>query len=437
MAKHRRSRGSGSIFKQASGNYAYQYIDGTGKRRTKSLRTKSRKDAERLAEDFETAVGAADKEEVLMQSARARNIVKTRDLPLCEVWTEFEKTNPSASAGTLKNYRRALRDFCQWLEDNRPTVTSWTQVDHETASAYLSDLWNTGITANTYHYRRNALGHITKKLAPSYHIDANPWPLTERKTEVKQTRLALTAEQCRNLLDSFDDHEAAIPHREELRTLCLLCMYAGMRLKDAALLQWHTFDLEAGKVEYTPTKTASKGKTALVPILPPLRSALLSLPVDARTGDVLPDVASIYRRNPDGIQKPLVALIQAAVGTDGRDRANGAVQRQVNRSQYGVHSLRHTFATMAAMAGAKPAYLARMLGDNITTVQQYYVHVGFGMKLLDGFDSVPKMIEAKASTDPEREQLRRLADEAPIDTIRALLKTARQPEIAQAIPCPD
>ncbi len=420
--KRRRSRGSGSIIKQASGNYAYQYIDGTGNRRTKSLRTKSRQEAEKLAKDFEQAVNATDREQVVMQAAKARNIIKTRDLPLSEVWTAFETTNPSASTGTLKNYHRALRDFCEWLETNRPTIMSWTQVDHETASAYLADLWNTGIGASTYNYRRNALGHITKKLAPAFHIDANPWPLTERKTEVKQTRLALTANQCGDLLKSLDDHETTIPHRDEMRALVLLSLYGGMRLKDAALLQWNAVDLEAGKIEYTPIKTAAKGKTALVPLLPPLRSALLSLPADSREGDVLPDVAATYRRNPDGIQKPLVALIQGAAGTDGRNKANGFIQRKVTRSQYGAHSLRHTFATMAAMAGAKPAYLARMLGDNITTVQRYYVHVGFGMKLLEGFDNVPKMIEAKATTAPERDQLHRLADELPIEAIRDLLQ---------------
>jgi integrase len=423
-AKKRRSRGSGSIICQPSGNYAFQYIDANGKRKTKSLRTKNQTEAKHLAAEFEKIVQATDREEVLMQAARARNIIKTKDLPLDEVWAAFEKTNPSASSGTLTNYNRALRDFCDWLTDNRPSVKSWTQLDQETATSYLNDLWSTGLSANTYNYRRNALGHITKKLAPRYHIDANPWELTERKAETKQGRLALNAEQATLLLTLLDDPEESIPHREEMRVIAMLCMYAGMRLIDACLLKWHCIDLEAGKIEYTPVKTAKKGKTALVPTLPALRSALLALPCGARTDDVSPAIASTYRRNPDGIQKPLVKLVQTAAGTDGRDRNNHAVQRKVNRSAYGAHSLRHTFATMAAMAGAKPAYLARMLGDNITTVQKYYVHVGFGMELLPGFSGIPKMIEAKAATDPEREQLHRLADALPIESIRELLAMA-------------
>jgi hypothetical protein len=146
---------------------------------------------------------------------------------------------------------------------------------------------------------------------------------------------------------------------------------------------------------------------------------------------VLPAVADTYLRNPDGIQKPLVALVQEAAGTDGRDRTNEAIQRKVTRSVYGAHSLRHTFATMAAMAGVKPAYLALMLGDNITTIQKYYVHVGFGMTLADGFETIPKMIEAKSIEDPARVQLHHLADDLPLSAVRQVLALIKR---GQALP---
>jgi len=99
---------------------------------------------------------------------------------------------------------------------------------------------------------------------------------------------------------------------------------------------------------------------------------------------------------------------------------------------YGAHSLRHTFATMAAMAmamaGVKPAYLALMLGDNITTIQKYYVHVGFGMALADGFETIPKMIEAKSVEDPARAQTPPpcRADDLPLSAVRQVLVLIKQ-----------
>lgn len=425
----KRAHGTGSIVKQDNGVYVFYWTDANGKRCKKSLRTKSRKEAEATAKDLERAVLATDRQEVLMQSARARQIIKSRDLPLADVWAAFEGTNPPASAGTLRNYERALRDFAGWLEVSQPSVTSWTQVDEETARTYLAELWASGITASTYNYRRNALGHITKALSGPYHIEANPWTRPEsRKAEVKQNRKALTSKQASAMLELLDDPERHIIHRDELRVVVLLCLYAGMRLKDACLLQWHSVALDAGQIAYTPAKTAQKGKIAIVPMLPPLRTALAALPgYGGPAGDVLPTVADNYRRNPDGIQKPLVALVQEAAGTDGRDRTNTAVQRKVTRSVYGAHSLRHTFATMAALAGVKAAYLALMLGDNITTVQKYYVHVGFSMALVEGFDTIPKMIEAKSTEDPDRAQLHRLADELPLATVRELLAMLKSP----------
>ncbi|MDX9976367.1 MAG: hypothetical protein RBU21_25555, partial [FCB group bacterium] len=80
--KRRRSKGSGGIVKLPSGFYAFQYVDGNGIRRTKSLRTKNRAEAEAGARDFERAVQATDREEVILQAAKARQIIRSRDLPL-------------------------------------------------------------------------------------------------------------------------------------------------------------------------------------------------------------------------------------------------------------------------------------------------------------------------------------------------------------------
>ncbi len=430
----KRSHGTGSIIKASSGMYQFFWTDANGKRHKKSLRTKDRATALERAKEHEAATNAVDREEVLMQAARARQIIRSRELPMADVWPAFEGTNPSASAGTLRNYERALRDCVAWLAEHRPSIVSFTQIDEEAANAYLAELWRSGISANTYNYRRNALGCITKALSGPYHIEGNPWTRPDsRKAEAKQNRLALTSEQTTAFLALFDEPERHVIHRDELRVVALLCLYAGMRLKDACLLQWHSVDLTAGRIVYTPAKTAQKGKSAAVPILPPLRSALADLPSSGTSGDVLPAVADNYRRNPDGIQKPLVTLVHEATGTDGRDRANGAVQRKVARSVYGAHSLRHTFATMAAMAGVKAAYLALMLGDNITTVQRYYVHVGFGMALARGFESIPKMIGAKSAENPARAKLHQLADELPIAAIQRILAALQAGNDATAI----
>jgi site-specific recombinase XerD len=419
----KRTHGTGSVVRQSSGIYVFYWTDANGKRCKKSLRTKSKAEALGKAKDFEKAIQATDREEVLLQSARARQIIRSKDLPMGEVWQAFLGTNPTASEGTLRNYERALRDLSEWLASERPSVASFTQIDQATAIAYLEHLWESGPSANTYNYRRNALGHITKKLAPRYHIDTNPWLLTERKAESKQQRMALTSEQVADFLALFEDDTVSIPHRQEFRVLAMVCLYAGMRLIDGVNLGLSSIDLAGGKITYTPRKTARTGRKALVPILPPLRAVLSDAVAHAAPGQtqLLPTIAAVYERSPDSIQKPLVSLVQSVTGDGLEHNSGGTGQRKVHRAAYGAHSLRHTFASMAAMAGAKPAYLAAMLGDNITTVQKYYVQVGFAVALVDGFADVPKMIEAKAVEDPERARLHRLTDELPLEKVREVL----------------
>lgn len=419
--KKRRSRGTGGIVKLPSGNYAYQYLNPQGKRKTKSLRTKNRKEAETRAVDFEAAVGAKDKEEVLLQQARARKIINSRTLPLDDVWPAFLKTRPTGGAGTLDLYQRAFREFTAWANVERPSIASIGDVDLDTAVAYMEHIWKQGLSASTYNDKRNALGHITKRLANQYGIDANPWPRTERmKGAVQQKRLPLTRQQVADLLDTLVDPEVEVPCRTELQCLTGLCLFAGMRLVDAASLKWENVDDVAGCIRYTPAKTArTSGVEAVVPILPPLRRCLDALPRECK--HVLGEVQESYNRNPSFIQQGLVQIIHGVTG-EGKQEQRAQCQRE--RSLYGAHSLRHTFCTEAARAGALPAYLSMMTGDTLQTLQRYYVKVGYQQKPIAGFEQLPRLIGGEASAEPERQELRRLADTLPLDEIRRLLAAA-------------
>jgi len=82
----KRAHGTGAVVKQSSGIYVFYWTDANGKRCKKSLRTKNKAEAVGKAKDFEKAIQATDREEVLLQSARARKIIRSTDLPMGEVW---------------------------------------------------------------------------------------------------------------------------------------------------------------------------------------------------------------------------------------------------------------------------------------------------------------------------------------------------------------
>ena len=421
MAKQkakRRIKGSGSVTKDKRGVYQFYWVDDSGKKRKKSLRTKNKQEAHEKVQDYVRAIQAKDKHEVLFQAAKAREIIKSRDLPLKEVWAEFMKTKPTAGPGTLKLYERVLKEFIEWLAVERPSITSLTQVEHETAVAYMENVWKDGISASTYNDKRNALGHITKKLANGFGIDNNYWPLTERKHGVKQKRLPLSRKQVNDLIEKLDKKNT-LPYPDEMACLFKLCLFAGMRLVDAVNLKWENIDFETAYLSYIPEKTArTSGARATVPIMPLLLQALNKLNCN-ESEQVLPQVFNHYSRNPDYIKGHLLIMLHSITGDE---RQDGKAQSLRRRSLYGVHSLRHTFVTEAAKAGLNSVQLSRMTGDLISTLDKFYIEVDLNKKPVAGFNNIIDH-EARliALQEPERDKLKQLADIADIETIKAAI----------------
>jgi integrase len=423
MAK-KRAHGVGTVFKDSrTGMYRYQWTDTTtGKKRTKSLGTKDRAEAERKAGAYTKMQEASDRDEAMLHIAKSRKLVHVGDVPLDEAWATFLATDPTTSAGTLANYRRNLAHFVTWIKEYRPGMVGMADVDHEAARAYLETLWKTGIAAATFNQRRMSLARIAKAVAEK-HGTGNPWADTKPRPVAEQQRLPLDAGQVAGLGDVFRNPDITIPYRDEMRMLFLVCIYVGTRLCDAVNLKWEDVDLVAGRIDYTPAKTAGKAKRAAVPILPPLASALFEWRADVPTDCplVLPQIAAHYARNPDYIKRACLDVLHRVTGTGREHNAGVKAQYKVRRSAYGMHSLRHTFGTNIAAAGVPVAYLSSMMGDNITTVQKYYTHVGFAMELVEGFGTITNMIEAKQGADPERAKLHRLADELPLSAVREVL----------------
>jgi hypothetical protein len=125
----RRSKGTGSIIKLPSGYYAYQYLDEKGKRKTESLKVKSRSRAQKLADERAEVVTAGDEDEALKAIARATGKLDADPLALDKVWEAFEATHPDCGPGTLSLHKGAWNRFLKWMKENRPNVVDVGDVD--------------------------------------------------------------------------------------------------------------------------------------------------------------------------------------------------------------------------------------------------------------------------------------------------------------------
>ena len=409
----KRAHGTGAIIKKANGIYAFQYRDANGKKVTKTLGTRNRSEAEQLAEPYAATTRAIDTAEAVQQIARAKDLIHSKALPLCAAWSAFEATRPSASAGTIKLYQNAFNRFVAWAIEHRPEVTAMSDIDEQTAGDWLHHEWQGSISASTYNDRRGSMLTITNALLKPYRLQSNPWKGTERKRMAgkQQHRLPLSREHVQELIGQ--------DMKQDIKALMLLALCAGMRLKDAVLLKWS--NIGGGFITYQPAKTKNTSAAKVqVPVLPLLSEMLDALPRGEGSDDVLPRLAGWYRRSSTGVSRMLVRELHKITGRSIQD-ASG--KGKVARSEYGFHSLRHTFCTEAARAGVPATLLASMAGDTIATVDKFYVKLDLAAQPIEQLAQIQTTLALVAGgASSEREQLKKLADQLPLHQVREILE---------------
>jgi|GEM_PF-2234841 len=426
-SKKRRAKGSGCIFRRESGIYAFQYSDLEGKVIRRSLRTRNFREAQEAAKELERQLKARDTEEALRNIAHSRGLIEKSHIQFESVWAEFEKTGHQASEGTMQNYHRALNRFLAWMGENRPNETDFSQIEPETAKAYLDWLWQTGLSASTYNQHLIALSLIARKLAGRRKGMTSPWPTGKdaRKKDDQQERLPLDQKQLQKLSEVLEGYQGI--HESEMPVAALLGLFAGMRLVDVVLLRWESVNLDTGHLCYTPRKTRRSSKAiARVPILPPLASALEGLVGGEEyfKGEyVLPGLAEHYERSKDYVTRIMGALVCEAAGDQKQEIE---AQHQRSRRLYGFHSLRHTFAIEAAKGGATPGQLKAMTGDNIATLDRFYAKAkSLSAPSAMEFGTLPRLLKSPDAAASARAELHALIDELSMRDVKTLLQQAR------------
>ena len=193
----------------------------------------------------------------------------------------------------------------------------------------------------------------------------NPWTAIERKEKDTHTKCELTAEQLDALFHATSG---------EMRTLFFIGIYTGLRLKDCTLLKWDTVDLAGGFIRTVPIKTKRHGIAVSIPILPPLAEALRAAGVDGRAeagGYVMPELAELSQQSGGKYISNRIKTVFKHAGITTTAEAEG---RSRKVTDYGFHSLRHTFVSMAARAGIRQAVVQSIVGHTNAAMTAHYTH---------------------------------------------------------------
>ena len=369
-AAPRRAKGSGTIYKKGRFWHARWVVGGkvyrrsTGKERKREalavladLVAPFRAKTEALRIDALRARADASEE-------RARRMEAARhSLPVARIADEYRASTRrrDCAPATLDRYCAQIGGLVRFLARRFPAVHEMRDVSDAHAEAFLRAFRDK--SPNAYNKRITLFRSVWSILGPQAGCESNPWAECRKRRLDTRSRRTLTGEELAAVV------AAAEP---ELRTLIGIGLFTGLRLGDAATLDWRAVDESAGIVRVSPAKTRRTGRSTVeIPLIPELVAVLANAETAGRRdGPVMPRVCECYRRRPVELSRAIKALFErCGIQTD--SDADGGEKR---RPLVSFHSLRHTFVSLAANAGVPLNIVQAVVGHTNMRMTEYYAH---------------------------------------------------------------
>ena len=393
-----------------------------GKRTFMSLGTKDEKVAKKRRDEIlNPAIVAKSIEKVNLNIAEARQLITDAKYPLGQAWEKYLKVGgrPQSGKGSLGNYERYLKAFIKWLEEKHPHIKRVNQIMAKEAQEYLDSFWaDNNISHTTWNHHLQGLKLIFKHLSNK---KETPFSKINKKKGQQINRLDFTPEHLEAIFKALNDDKFQVNDKDEFRILCHLGAFTGMRLADAVYLKWGNVDFARRQITLIPSKTKSVQKagtpvTVTIHLHPKLKSQLdMAQSPRGRNEYILPAIAERYKRKHDGVVMDFIRLLEK-IGLDDRAEAT----RGMNRRLYGFHSFRHGFASQAVDAKIPISVLAKILGDNISTLQKYYVKVT-DRAMKEAVDAIAVTVDGKKALPEAQEPV---IDIKPVSKLDEHIKKA-------------
>ena len=393
---------------------------------------------------------------------------------LADAWSVFveQPSRRSRSTARAKATQSRWEDFVAFMADRYPEVVNLCEVTPKAAREYIGYQQKHGRWNRTCTFRREGkdgkaktieydvplqrLSNATKNdflrtcrmifraLMPADPaIALNPFGDIDLLTEDSEERGAFEVEEIVRL------YGIAAEHRDREIVLPLIVMGAGLALRegDIATLRWEHVDLTAGFISKPTEKT---GKAVSIPLWDPKIAAFLR---DARTASAgaldtdfcFPELAEMYSSNRTGVGYRFRRFLEDAgykgkTSSTVKDR-NGEPVRDRAVSVLDVHSLRHSFASIAGAAGVPLKTVQLVLGHMNERVTERYWRHARDQELRDKLAAMPRLFGVPAQALPPRNsgqddeaalraEAHRLADAADVVTLRKMIEVARRAEAA-------
>ncbi len=363
MIAQRAKNGNGTLIRRGGVYYAAWMFNGK-KHRVSTGEKTERAARKRLAEIVANFTKGRETEAVLESVKESLQRAARHNLRIADAWAEYErnKLRRAVADSTIRVYRLRFGVFARWAAGK---VENVDDVSTAVARRFMAHVAETA-SPKTFNDFLALLSLTWKTFIQDGRAASNPWIGIERKDKDTHTKCELTTEQLDALFHATSG---------EMRTLFFIGIYTGLRLKDCALLKWEAVDLAGGFIRTRPIKTMRHGIAVTIPILPPLAEALRA----ARDADegaapggyVLPELAELYQASGG---KYLSNRLKTVFKHAGIEVASSMDGRSRKVTDFGFHSLRHTFVSMAARAGIRQEIVRAIVGHTNAAMTMHYTH---------------------------------------------------------------
>jgi len=405
-----------------------------GKIHVRSTKTDDKALAEERLKEYTAPTRLGSEAEALEVLAvkigrRKAEVAKFEDSkPAIEIvsgWQEYfdQHNRPDSGEATLRQYEFQYEAFSKWFLDNHPKTGSdgvgvrWElrHVTQDEADRYAGYLLKK-VSASTFNRHMNLLALVWRVLKKKARLSENPWESIERKRFKVRSRRELTVDELGRVIAAA---------RGEMKLLLAIGIYCGLRLGDAAALDWRSVDVAKGIISLVPMKTARRSqKRVTIPIHSTLHAMFTVIPREQRVGPVMPNLKARWESFNGALARDVENLF---LSVDIKTNANAltasekAAMEQAKKegkelpplkratgrasADCGFHSLRHTFVSLCAAGGVPQSVVQSLVGHGSPAMTQHYTHIGIetaknAVALLPDVTREPDQVTTKPGTVP-------------------------------------
>lgn len=369
-----------TVFKKANSRFWYaQYYDSSGKRVAKSTGKEKKREAQKIAEDFESEdrkeakkhdfskdfrdvveIAARDAESGALTLTRATELINRlkklanpgfEEITVQKTWDRWVKIQElHVSAATTKGFGDDWRILSPHFGKGilHGPLTDLKEQHIRNAMTKAADEGRRGTTVNKafMNFRRCLEWAVSQK-----YLQSNPARQVRAMPQTdSRERGPFTTDEVKKLVAAAID--------EEWAGAIIVGAHTGLRMGDVAQLSRQHID--GARIVIRPSKTSKSKKTITIPLSPVVFDW-----IGEKKGDFFPSILKL-----SGARRAVIfTRTMARAGVPHDVTATGGIV--LSRS---FHSLRHTFTSWLAEANVNSDVRQRLTGHSSAKIHARYTH---------------------------------------------------------------